>query len=75
LATALLLTAFRLWAGAAAGSAQLFLHAKQGDVVQDPAVQAIIGELSGGADVPLGQRFGVLVKVSLADPGPVQQSV
>ena len=57
--------AFSLWAGAGIGTTRLFLHIKEGDVVQNPGAQAVIADLSGGADIPLGQRLGVLVRVGL----------
>jgi len=56
---------FRLWAGASVGSARLFLHLKQGELTQDPGAQAVIGEVCGGADLALGERFGLLLKVGL----------
>ncbi len=56
---------FRLWAGAEFGSARLFFHLRQGAVTQDPGAQAIVGELSVGGDLPLGERFGFLLKVGM----------
>jgi hypothetical protein len=57
--------AFNLWLGASGGSVRLFLHIKEGDAVQNPSAQAVIGELAAGAGLPLGERFGVQLKVGM----------
>ena len=54
---------FRLWSGASVGSVRMLLHLKQDLLTQDPSAQAVIAELSGGVDLPLGERFGLLLKV------------
>ncbi len=61
--------AFRLFAQAAVGSARLFLWLHQGDMALNPGLQALVAEGSAGVDLPLGERFGVLLNVGLRVQG------
>jgi hypothetical protein len=60
---------FRLFAQAGFGSARLFLRLQQDDHVLNPGTQALLGELIGGVDLPLGERFGVALQVGLRVQG------
>lgn len=55
--------AFRLFVQAGVGSARLFFRLQQNGEVLNPGAQALVGELSGGVDLPLGEYFGVALNV------------
>lgn len=56
---------FNLFAEATAGSARLFFVIKQNGVARSPGAQAILGEVRGGVDVPLGERVGLMLHVGV----------
>ena len=61
--------AFRLWAGVEIGSGRMFFHLKQGEVISNPVTQTVLAEGSAGADLPLGERFGVILKAGIRAQG------
>jgi len=61
--------AFKLFAQVLLGSARLFLTLRQNDMVLRPGIQALMAEVSGGVDLPLGERFGVALNVGLRAQG------
>jgi hypothetical protein len=67
---------FKLFAQASLGSSRLFLRLQQSGNVSNPGAQALIGELSGGVDLPLSEYFGILLSVGMRVQGntePVPQ--
>jgi len=53
---------FALTAGASMGTARLFFSARQGEREEtNVRTQTLVGDLAVGADIPLGERFGLLL--------------
>jgi hypothetical protein len=60
---------FKLFAQATLGSSRLFLRLQQNGNVSGPGAQALMGELSGGVDLPLSEVFGLAVSVGMRMQG------
>lgn len=60
---------FKLFAQVMTGSARLFFWLRHGDITLNLGTQALVGEISGGVDLPLGERVGVALSVGLRVQG------